>query len=165
MSMIHAASNQTNSEVTSFQPQDVQPNAIDLRLKKVFHIQPDEFVIDELHKKHRSTQEVYTDLNGYFYLEPGKYEVVMDNEISIGEGEAGWVITRSTLNRNGVYITTGLYDSGYVGVVAGVMHVNVGPMKIQRGTRVAQFLLFRAETLHAYSGDYGAGKPHDEKYK
>ena len=75
------------------------------------------------------------------------------------------MITRSTLNRNGVFITSGLYDSGYNGVVAGVLHVNVGPMKVKVGTRVAQFLLFKAEALHAYNGDYGNGKSHDEKYK
>lgn len=165
MSMIHIASKETSSSVTAVQSQDVQPNAIDLRLKKVFVIQPDVFVIDEQHKKHRSTHEVSADPDGYFNLQPGKYEVVMENEVSIGEGEAGWVITRSTLNRNGVFITSGLYDSGYVGVVAGVMHVNVGPMKVQQGTRVAQFLLFKAEALHSYDGDYGAGKAHDEKYK
>lgn len=165
MSMIHIASKETKSEVTSLQPQDVQPNAIDLRLKKVFEIQPDVFVIDEQNKKHRSTREVAADPDGYFNLKPGKYEVVMENEVTIGEGEAGWVITRSTLNRNGVFITSGLYDTGYSGVVAGVMHVNVGPMKVKAGTRVAQLLLFTAQSLHAYDGDYGKGKAHDEKYK
>lgn len=155
MTMIHIASKETKSEVTSLQPQDVQPNAIDLRLKKVFEIQPDVFVIDEQSKKHRSTREVSADPDGYFNLEPGKYEVVMENEVSIGEDEAGWVITRSTLNRNGVYITSGLYDSAFSGPVAGVMHVNVGPMKVKIGTRIAQFLLFKAEMLSRYNGDYG----------
>ena len=88
----------------------------------------------------------------------------MENIITIGEGEAGWVITRSTLNRNGVFITSGLYDSGYCGVMAGALHVNVGPMKIKRGTRVGQFLLFKSETLKLYDGDYGANKQHDVKY-
>jgi deoxycytidine triphosphate deaminase len=165
MSMIHIASKQTNSTITEVQSQDVQPNAIDLRLKKVFVILPDVFVIDEERKKHRSNKEIFPDPDGYFTLSPGKYEVVMENEVSIAEGEAGWVITRSTLNRNGVYITSGLYDSGYNGVVAGVMHVNIAPMKVKQGTRVAQFLLFKAEALHSYDGDYGTGKAHDEKYK
>ena len=39
----------------------------------------------------------------------------MENIVSIEEGYAGFVITRSTLNRNGVFITSGLYDSGYHG--------------------------------------------------
>lgn len=163
--MIHIASTETSSQVTSIQPNDVQPNAIDLRLKKVFAIQPDVFVIDEEHKKHRSTKEIKPDLDGYFNLQPGSYEVVMENEVTVAEGEAGWVVTRSTLNRNGVFITSGLYDSGYSGVIAGVMHVNIAPMKVKQGTRIGQFLLFKAEALHSYNGDYGTGKLHDERYK
>ena len=167
MSMIHIASMKTNSTITALQgQQDVQPNAIDLRLKKVFAIDSlDVFSIDEEHKKHRGTVEVHPDQDGFINLVPGHYEVVMENEVMIGEGEAGWVITRSTLNRNGVFITSGLYDTAYNGVVAGVMHVTVGPMRVKPGTRIAQFLLFKAEALHKYDGDYGNGKTHDEKYK
>ena len=70
MSMIHIASTETNSQVTSIQPNDVQPNAIDLRLKKVFVIQPDVFVIDEDHKKHRSTKEITPELDGTSIFHP-----------------------------------------------------------------------------------------------
>lgn len=163
--MKHIISTKSNTTVSLVQPQDIQPNAVDLRLKKVFEIQPDVFFIDETTKKHRRTEEVLQDQEGYFNLKPGRYEVVMENEIHVAEGEAGWIVTRSTLNRNGVYITSGLYDSGYNGVIAGVMHVNIAPMKVKVGTRIAQFLLFEAESLHQYDGDYGKGKLHDEKYK
>jgi deoxycytidine triphosphate deaminase len=88
----------------------------------------------------------------------------MENKITVGDGEAGWVITRSTLNRNGVFLTSGLYDSGYSGVMAGVMHVTIGPMRIERGTRIGQYLSFEAQSLHKYNGDYGDGKQHDQKY-
>jgi len=88
----------------------------------------------------------------------------MEGIVSIGEDEAGWVITRSTLNRNGLFITSGLYDSGYEGVMAGALHVNGGPAKIKKGTRVGQFLMFKAESLSSYDGDYGVGKDHDQKY-
>lgn len=163
--MIHINSDTSNSSLSNVARVDVQPNATDLRLDKVYEILPDVFTIDENRKKHRTTREIFADPDGYFNLKPGTYEVVMENNVTIGDGEAGWIITRSTLNRNGVFITSGLYDSGYKGVAAGAMHVHVAPMKVQRGTRVAQFLLFKAEALHAYNGDYGAGKAHDEKYK
>jgi deoxycytidine triphosphate deaminase len=89
----------------------------------------------------------------------------MENVIEVGEGEAGWVITRSTLNRNGVFLTSGLYDSGYHGVMAGVMHVTCGPMKIKPGTRIGQYLSFDSEALSKYDGSYGIGKEHDKKYE
>lgn len=152
------------SKLTNVQPEDVQPNACDLRLGKVFSIKPETFVLSEQSKSHRGSEELIPDFFGYWNLEPGSYEVIMENVITVGEGEAGWVITRSTLNRNGVFITSGLYDSGYEGVMAGVMHVHGGVFSIQKGTRVAQFILFKAECLHKYDGSYGLGKTHDNKY-
>ena len=169
MSMIHIASNKTKSKLNNFKPEDVQPNAIDLRLDKIFAINFRLFTIGEdadgnEQKSHRGSFEMYPDKEGYFYLNPGSYEIVMENIINVGEGEAGWVITRSTLNRNGVYITSGLYDSGYNGVMAGTLHVKNFAAKIKKGTRVGQFLLFKSESLKKYDGDYGLGKEHDKKY-
>jgi len=88
----------------------------------------------------------------------------MENIIHVGEGEAGWVITRSTLNRNGCFLTSGLYDSMYHGVMAAVLHVGIGIAKIKQGTRIGQYISFQAEMLHGYDGDYGIGKQHDKKY-
>lgn len=162
--MKHIASATSKSSLTNVQPGDVQPNAVDLRLDKVFLILSNEFEISNDHKKHRGSKELFPDAEGYFTLHPGSYEIVMENIIQVGEGEAGWVITRSTLNRNGCFITSGLYDSGYHGVMAGVLHVTIGPARIKKGTRVGQYLSFDAEALHNYNGDYGIGKEHDKKY-
>lgn len=162
--MKHIGSPSTTTTLTNVQPEDLQPNAIDLRLDKVFRINTTEFLIDNEKKVHRGTYELDPNGDGYFTLFPGSYEIVMENIIHVGQGEAGWVITRSTLNRNGCYITSGLYDSGYHGVMAGVLHVTCGIAKIKKGTRIAQYLCFDAEMLKAYDGDYGLGKAHDKKY-
>lgn len=161
--MIHIKG-KSKTELSNVQGVDVQPNAIDLRLGKIFRIKDSEFTIDEEQKIHRGSEEISLSYDGYFHLEPGSYEVIMENIINVAEGEAGFVITRSTLNRNGVFITSGLYDSGYNGVMAGVMHVNCGLMKIKPGTRIGQYLCFEAESLHKYDGDYGLNKDHDKKY-
>ena len=163
--MLHIHSDETGSSLTEVQGVDIQPNAVDLRVDKIFKMHDQVFLIDEERKIHRGTLEVFPDEEEYWRLMPGTYEIVMQNIITVGEGEAGWVITRSTLNRNGVFITSGLYDSGYHGVMAGALHVTGGPMRIKRGTRVGQFLLFKSQTLKMYDGDYGIGKKHDEKYK
>jgi deoxycytidine triphosphate deaminase len=162
--MKHIASQSSKSNLSAVQPQDIQPNAVDLRLGKIFQIKSREFIIDETQKVHRGSVPIDVRSDGYYHLEPGCYEVIMENEIEVAEGEAGWVITRSTLNRNGVFLTSGLYDSGYQGVMAGVMHVNGGMMKIRPGTRIGQYLTFDAETIRMYDGDYGVGKAHDTKY-
>lgn len=162
--MLHICSKNNKSSLTNVQEVDKQPNAVDLRVDKIFRINGSVFTIDEDRKVHRGSVELYPDSDEYWILQQGTYEIVMENIITVGEGEAGWVITRSTLNRNGCYITSGLYDSGYSGVMAGALHVTCGALKIKRGTRVGQFLLFKSESLHLYDGDYGLNKTHDQKY-
>lgn len=104
------------------------------------------------------------DGDGWWNLPEGHYEVVMENMIRVGEREAGWVITRSTLNRNGVFLTSGLYDTGYNGVMAGMMHVTCGAFRVRRGTRIGQYLSFDAESLSDYKGSYGIGTADDANY-
>jgi deoxycytidine triphosphate deaminase len=173
--MKHILGPNSKSTLTNVQEGDCQPNAVDLRLNKVFKILPTVFEISDSHKKLRETEEILPDEEGYFNLEVGDYEVVMENIISVAENEAGWVITRSTLNRSNIFITSGLYDSGYGidaktgektgGVMAGCLHVGTGMARIKKGTRIAQYLSFNSETLHMYDGSYGNHKNHDRKYQ
>lgn len=162
--MKHLASSDSESELSEYTPEQVQPNAIDLKVDKIFFINSSTFSISEQEKNHRESVEIFTDEQGYWLLQEGTYEIIMQGEITIGPNEAGFVITRSTLNRNGLFITSGLYDSGYNGVMAGALHVHCGPARIQKGTRVGQFLLFDAEAVNQYSGSYGSGSTHDAKY-
>lgn len=162
--MKHILGPESRSTLTCVEDGDSQPNAVDLRLGKVFKIKDKLFEVSNTVKVHRGTDELTPDADGFFFLEPGRYEVVMENIIHVGDGEAGWVITRSTLNRNGLYLTSGLYDTGYHGVMAAVLHVTVGPARIKQGTRIGQYLSFEAEALSNYSGDYGLKGQHDKKY-
>ncbi len=171
MSLVNAGINgQALSSLTNVQDGDTQPNAVDLRISQLFEINDSApFIIDEERKVHRGSQPMVasTTLDGklYWKLEEGKsYEAIMDNIVTVADGEAGWVITRSTLNRNGVFITSGLYDAGYEGSMAAVIHNPVGDSYIAPGTRVGQYVAVQAETLHAYDGDYGLNKEHDQKY-
>ena len=164
--MKHVLGPNSRSTLTNVSDGDSQPNAVDLRLDKVFKIKTEQFEISNEHKKHRGTDyELKPDAEGYYFLDEGHYEVVMENIINVGAGEAGWVITRSTLNRNGLFLTSGLYDSGYHGVMAAVLHVTIGSARIKKGTRIGQYLSFDAEALSSYDGDYGINKKHDQKYK
>jgi deoxycytidine triphosphate deaminase len=163
--MKHIMSPTSRSTLTGVQEGDIQPNAVDLRLDKVFQINNTVFEIDNDTKVHRGSIQLLPDADGWFELAPGGYEVVMENIIQVGVDEDGFVITRSTLNRNDVFLTSGLYDTGYHGVMAACMHVGSGTMRIKQGTRIGQYLSFDAESLHHYDGDYGIGKEHDSKYQ
>jgi len=162
--MKHIQSPNSRSTLTNVEQSDIQPNAVDLRVDKIFKVSTKEFIISEDSKEHRGSEEIEPDMDGWFYLEPGHYEVIMQNKINVGNNEAGWVITRSTLNRNGLFLTSGLYDTGYQGVMAGMVHVNIGPARIKKGTRIGQYLNFEAESIKVYDGSYGEGKEHDKKY-
>lgn len=163
--MKHILGPNSRSSLTAVRDGDSQPNAVDLRIDKVFNISGQLFEISNEHKTHRGSDfELKPDIDGYFTFPIGHYEVIMENIITVGEREAGWVITRSTLNRNGLYLTSGLYDSGYSGVMAAVLHVTIGFARVKRGTRIGQYLSFDAEALRLYDGDYGIGKAHDKKY-
>lgn len=167
--MKHVLGPDSRTTLTGVLPGDSQPNAVDLRLGKVFSIQSNDFVLTNDTKKHRGTVEMHPDQDGFFTLQPGSYEVVMENIVHVGNGEAGWVITRSTLNRNGCFLTSGLYDSGYHGAMAAVLHVTSGRALIKQGTRIGQYLSFNSEAIGAYDGDYGLDKsgqpkPMEAKY-
>tara|TARA_B100002019_G_C21022316_1_gene475473 strand:- start:153 stop:644 length:492 start_codon:yes stop_codon:yes gene_type:complete len=163
--MKHIHSQNSRSTLTNVNDKDIQPNAVDLRVEKIFFVQSKEFIISEDMKEHRGSEEIQPDMDDWFYLEPGHYEVIMQNIINVGKDEAGWVITRSTLNRNGLFLTSGLYDTGYNGVMAGMLHVTIGPARIKKGTRIGQYLNFEAESIKEYDGSYGLDKEHDKKYE
>ena len=135
----------------------IQPNAVDLRLAKLFRLLPTEFYISNERKQHRQQEEIFPDDLGEFFLEPNQsYQFDCLETVTIPTGYAGWLIARSTLNRNGIFITSGLYDSGFNNIVGGTMHVRAGPARILSHTRIAQFIYAEAETVGMYDGDYNA---------
>lgn len=156
--MVHAASENSTTWLTNVDESCIQSNAIDVKIKEVWRIKPTLFVIDEEQKIHRETEKLDVGEDGYWYLEPGSYEFTTDHIITMGHDESGILVTRSTLNRNSVTISSGQYDANYSGSMAGCLHVGVGPMKIKPGTRVGQMILWKAETLKPYNGDYGLDK-------
>ena len=163
--MKNIASDNNESVLSQYHPDQVQPNAVDINVDRMFKINDTEFVITKSKKTHRGSTEIFPNEDGLFELQANNaYEFLAEGIISLAEGDAGFVISRSTLNRNGLYITSGLYDSGYEGVMAGVIHVTSGTAKIEKGAGVGQFLLFDAETLSMYDGDYGVNKMDGELY-
>ena len=158
--MIHPILN-AKTNISDITEASKQPNAVDLILEKVFiftsddfYTDVDPFILDEDKKTHRKQAEIRPHRDGYFRLQPGYYVIQYRNEIEVAEGEAGWVISRSTLIRNGVYLLTGLYDSGYTGKMMGGLHVTSGDFLVKPGTRIGQYLCFNATSAHLYDGDY-----------
>lgn len=134
----------------------IQPNAIDVTLDKAFAPNfHDTFILSEQTKLHRPTRELTTNDQDEWLFGPGALDCMSDIYVEIPEGLAGYLIVRSTLNRNGCFVTSGLYDQGFKGNIGFMLHSPYGMTKITRGTRVAQFVLVRSDDIGMmYEGGY-----------
>lgn len=157
--MKHLVNPTTKTKISHFQQGDVQPNAIDIRMDRVFQLDSGLFKLSDTEKVHRSRTEIFPDAEGFFYLKKDCcYQVIMEQSINVPAGEAGLMVIRSTLGRNGILMSSSLYDSGYAGPMEHMLHITTGDAMIKKGTRIAQYLCFDAETAHLYNGSYGFGK-------
>lgn len=134
-----------------------QPNAFDIYIDRVYSIGPEEFSLDANdNKTYRSSVKMEPDSNGFWLLRPGSYEVISSCSVEVSDSECGYVKTRSTLLRNGCVIQSGLYDSGFKGKVGCILIVTSGNFKVQKGSRIAQFILMTGvKAKKIYNGSYG----------
>lgn len=149
--------------VTNLDEACIQPNAVDLRIDTVERISAassHSINIFEDGKKQFFPRQLVQRTNGVeltseFYIDQGPHQVESQHSVTIPEGMVGWLIIRSTFARNGLLLGNGLYDSGYSGVIGGILHNYTGGIvNVERGTRFAQFVLAKAETAHLYAGHY-----------
>ena len=93
--MKHILSKTNGCELTGVQPGDSQPNAVDLRVKKIFRIhKASSFTLSEEIKQHRRTSEELPDKDGWWNLNRGTYEIIMENVVRIQRGNYK-IISRS----------------------------------------------------------------------
>lgn len=144
-----------------FRQKCIQPNAIDVTLDRVFDLKTTtNLVLSEETKLMRETQELFPtahrhELDNLFAIPTGCIDIMSDFHVTVPAGVAAFLIVRSTLNRNGIFVTSGLYDQGFSNYVGFVLR-NEGPMAfIAPHTRVAQLVFVAAEDSgQLYSGDY-----------
>lgn len=164
--------------ITGIQDEElqVQPNAIDFTIDRMFNINDNQFIIakDQANPKKELKQMrggneflPYPDrATGIqlFNLKAGSYDILSDVFVELPEGVAAMLVTRSTFVRNGLFLVSGLYDSGFKGHIGCVLHNQIGTAKIQKGTRIGQIVFVEASTAFAYAGNYnhelGTKAPH-----
>lgn len=81
------------------------------------------------------------------------YPFISDLKVEMPSDQVGWLISRSTLNRNGMFILSGLYDSGFRGNIAGTIYC-FNDSYIEKGSPIAQFVQAKAQTRYLYNGQY-----------
>ena len=138
----------------------IQPNAIDFTLDKVYNINHQMFVISEEGKKMRGgsvLQPVIDRASGidFWTLHAGQvYDGMSNIAVDLPEGVAAMLIIRSTFNRNGIFLTSGLYDSGFKGHIGFAIHNRSDIAKVGVGTRIGQIKFVASDSAGMYAGGY-----------
>jgi len=138
----------------------VQPNAIDFTIDSLFTINDKvSFIISESGKQMRKGEPVvanqFEDGLSYWMLESNSvYDFMSNFYVNLPDGVACEMIVRSTFNRNGIFLTSGLYDSGFKGNIAGALHNRSGVAYISPGTRVGQIKFIASDSEGSYAGQY-----------
>lgn len=150
-----------------FKEKCIQPNAIDWTADRLFAYsdnddQSNDFVLSESRKNMRPSTEMYPHAdyrvasNEYWKLPPNSYfDAMSDFYVEVPSGVAVILIVRSTLSRNGLYITSGLFDSKFSGHLGATLHNRGQLAYIAPRTRIAQVAFITAEDSGiAYAGGY-----------
>jgi deoxycytidine triphosphate deaminase len=83
------------------------------------------------------------------------YDFSSNFHVKLPAGVAADLIIRSTLNRSGVFLTSGLYDSGFNGGVCGMLRISGGDFYLAPNTRIGQIKFVRSEDSgQLYAGGY-----------
>lgn len=141
----------------------VQPNALDFTIDHLYRISTtDVFTISESSKQMCQNTKLdasHTTVAGNSYnawsINAGCYDAMSDFYVEVPSGVAAHLITRSTFNRNGLFIQSGLYDSGFKGNVGFVIYNMRGVAVIEPNTRIGQLIFTKSDDSGVmYAGGY-----------
>jgi dUTP pyrophosphatase len=139
-------------------PAHVQPNGIDLSLDTVWRfVEAGALGVSNDDRHLPGREELPFDAAGWLNLAPGTYGIRYSEPVALPVDCGGLCFPRSSLLRMGLHVPTAVWDAGYHGRGEGLLVVN-NPhgVRLQRGARVAQFVVFRLSepAAMAYAGRY-----------
>jgi len=136
----------------------IQPNGVDLSLDAVWRFAAAGALGRAGAERSLPEREPLSfDANGWLVLEGGTYGVRYAERVEVPPDCGGLCFPRSSLLRMGLHVPTAVWDAGYQGNGEGLLIVgNPHGVRLQRGARIAQLVLFRlTEPASAtYSGHY-----------
>lgn len=139
----------------------IQPNALDFDVASVALLddRSDAFLSETNKKMRRQVPQTTIEHEEYgtvWRLLNGQvYDFSSNFHVKLPAGVAAKLIIRSTLNRSGIFLTSGLYDSGFNGHVAGALRVSGGDFYLAPNTRIGQIEFVRSEDSgKLYAGGY-----------
>lgn len=135
--------------------EQVQPNGLDLTLDAVTEqVEAGRIVREGTRIGRREEVALHEGPDEEVYrLEPGGYVARYGEIVRIPEGHVGFVYPRSSLMRNSCMLNTAVWDAGYEGRGEGLLQVH-HEVELERGARIAQLVLARADHEGTYDGSY-----------
>lgn len=115
----------------------IQQSGIDVTLRKFWNLFPENMYTDSLILRQRCS----------YGFECYEYIRVPRNYCAL-------LIVRSSLNRQGAFITTGLYDNGFKGFIGGTIHVMGSAVRVRPLDRIGQIYFMKCEHEAQYDGQY-----------
>jgi len=143
----------------------ISPNAIDFPIDILYSIHETKpFFISESGKIMRGGKQLTpTDkhpLNDNYsdhvwILEPQTcYDGMSNMHVEVPEGVAAYLQVRSTFNRNGIFLVSGIYDSLFKGSIGFVVYNTSGHAYVVPGTRIGQLIFVESDNSGSYEGGY-----------
>jgi deoxycytidine triphosphate deaminase len=137
--------------VSPVDPEQVQPNGVDLTLGAV--LEPREPGRIGRDGKRVGERAERPPVDGVHTLGAGGYVVRYGERLHIPERHVGFVYPRSSLLRNACMLHTAVWDAGYEGRGEGLLVVHRG-IELEPGARIAQLVLGEASHDDTYDGTY-----------
>lgn len=131
-----------------------QQSGVDVSIEKLTRLSVDENSSDIVHTD--------IDFDTAILIKPGIYTFLCNEYVKIPQDYAALLIVRSSLNRRGTFITTGLYDNGFENFIGGTLRVGL-PILLSKNERIAQIIFMKSEAVAQYEGQYQGGKRAKER--
>lgn len=138
----------------------LQPNSLDLTIKNATLI-IDGGVLTE-NKKLQPRANYSCENMGRFEFEAGKaYDIEFNESIEVPDNVMCFITHRSSLNRIGGQITSGIYDSGFKNYLGATLRTN-NKISIEKNCRIATIYFIKADSAFLYQGQYQSPTPNSK---
>lgn len=139
----------------------LQPNALDFDCTSIALLddRSDAFLSEDGKQMRRLVPQTpirHEQFGDVWHLRNGMcYDFSSNFHVKLPVGVAAELVIRSTLNRSGIFLTSGLYDSGFNGHIAGMLRISGGDLYLAPNTRIGQVKFVRSEDSgKVYAGGY-----------
>lgn len=138
-------------------PEAIQQQGVDVRIKSIDRVGGDGYIPAEGKTRRCPTTSISFDENGQVVLEPGWYDVTLEEKCEIPSNAVLNYKTRSSLVRCGATVYSGQFDGGFKTDNMGCFLEVRLPITVEKGTRIAQAVVTESYEVAAdklYNGQW-----------